>query len=90
MIRNNCWVAGVRLAIQQFIIPKMKKLLIIAGVILIAVALFYFFRLAYYLLCSFEFTNYGYGILTGKILLLIVGIVFLFSGIKMKKKPQSP
>ena len=72
--------------VQQLSIYYMRKLLTIAGVLLIAIALFYFFRLVYYLLNSFEFTNFGYGILTGKILLLLIGIVVLYLGIKMKKK----
>jgi len=68
----------------------MRKLLIVAGILLIILALYYFFRLTYYLLNSFEFTNYGYGILIGKILLFIIGVVLLYSGIKMKKKQDKP
>ena len=67
----------------------MRTLIIIVGVLLIAVALFYFLRLAYYLINSFEFTDYGYGVLTGKILLLIIGVVILYIGIKMKKKQKA-
>jgi len=68
----------------------MKNLLIIIGAILLTIALFYFFRLTYYLINSFEFTNYGYGVLTGKILILIIGVVFMYLGIKMKKNKKSP
>jgi len=67
----------------------MWKFLILTGIILIAIALFYFFQLAYYLSNSFDFTNYGYGILTGKVLILIAGIIFLYLGVKIKKKQKS-
>lgn len=67
----------------------MRTLIIIVGVLLIALAFFYFLRLAYYLINSFEFTDYGYGVLTGKILLLIIGVVILYIGIKMKKKQKA-
>ncbi len=67
----------------------MWKFLILAGVFFTAIPVFYFLRLAYYLLNSFEFTNYGYGILTGNLILLITGVLFLHFGIKLKrnKKP---
>lgn len=67
----------------------MRKLLIIAGILLITISSFYFLRLVYYLLNSYEFTNYGYGILTGKILILVTGVVFLYLGIRMKKKQKN-
>ncbi len=64
----------------------MWKLLILFGVILVTIALFYFLQLAYYLLNSFEFTNYGFGVLSGNILLLTIGVIFLYFGIKIKNK----
>ena len=66
----------------------MWKLLILTGVLITGVALFYFFKLATYLLNSYEFTDYGYGVLTGKIGLLIVGVTLLYFGFKMKKKQK--
>ena len=68
----------------------MWKLLILTGVVLTGVALFYFLKLAIYLLNSYEFTDYGYGVLTGKIGLLIVGLILLYLGFKMKKKQKHP
>lgn len=67
----------------------MWKLLAMTGVLLIGVALFYFLKLASYLLNSYEFTDYGYGILTGKILILISGIILLYLGFNIKKKQKS-
>ena len=74
---------------QYFTIINMWKFLIIAGVFFAAMALFYFLRLAYYLLNSFEFTNYGYGVLTGNVILLIAGVLFVYFGIKMKKNKKT-
>ncbi len=74
---------------QYFTIENMWKFLIIAGVIFATMAVFYFLRLAYYLLNSFEFTNYGFGVLTGKIILLITGVVMVYFGIKMNKNKKT-
>jgi len=64
----------------------MWKLLMLFGVILVTIGLFYFLQLAYYLFNSFEFTNYGFGVLSGKILILTIGVIFLYFGIKIKNK----
>ena len=63
----------------------MWKVLVIAGIFFIALALFYFIKLAYYLINSYEFTDYGYGVLTGKAIFLIIGTLLLWFGFKMKK-----
>jgi len=64
----------------------MSKLLIALGVILITIAVFYFIQLAYNYLNYFEFTNYDYGVLTGKILIFLIGLLAFYFGIKTKKK----
>jgi uncharacterized protein YggT (Ycf19 family) len=64
----------------------MSKALIALGIILIAIGLFYFIELAYNHLNSFEFTNYDYGVLTGKVLIFTAGLLTLYFGIKRKKK----
>ncbi len=63
----------------------MKKFLTITGIILIAISLYYFIRLANLLLNSYELTGYGYGLLAGKVIILLAGILLLYFGIKMKK-----
>ncbi len=63
--------------------------MITGGVVLIILALFYLLRLAYYLYHSFEFTDYGYGILSGKLLILASGVLLVYFGIKAKKKQRS-
>ena len=66
------------------------RLLMIAGVLLVTVSFYYLIRLAFLLLSSYEFTDYGYGILTGKILLFVVGVSLLYFGISIKKKQKKP
>ncbi len=63
----------------------MKYILLIIGILLILISLFYFSKLIYYIIHSYELTNFGYGILVGKIIILIVGISLIYFGIKKKK-----
>ena len=72
-----------------FYFSYMRNLMIIGGVFLIILALFYLLRLSYYLYQSFEFTEYGYGILSGKLLILASGVLLVYFGIKAKKKEGS-
>lgn len=64
----------------------MKYLLITLGVVLISNALIYFIKLPSLLSKSYEFTDFGYGILAGKFILLLLGITLFVLGIKKKKK----
>jgi len=63
----------------------MKYLLILLGAVFTITSLYYFIKLIYYLLKSFEITDYGYGILVGNIIILIIGGALLYFGIKRKK-----
>ncbi len=64
----------------------MRKMLIFIWFTLIAIALLYYLQLAYYLLYSYKLTNYGFGLLIGKILILVFGVMILNSFIKIKKE----
>jgi hypothetical protein len=64
----------------------MKTLLIVVGALLIITSLYYFARLIFLLLNSYEFTDYGFGILAGRFILLALGILLLYLGIKRKSK----
>lgn len=64
----------------------MKRLLIIVGVFLMAVASYYFLNFAYYFFKSFEITSYGYGVLTGNLILFIAGGTCLYIGFKLKRR----
>jgi len=68
----------------NFLIMK-KKILLIIGIILTLISLFYFIRLVYFLINSYVFTNYGYGILFGKFIILLIGILFIYLGTKKRK-----
>ena len=67
----------------------MKYVLILLGIGLIAHALLYFIKLFDLVMNSHEFTNYGLGILAGKLILLVIGIFLMSLGIK-KFKNKSP
>jgi len=64
-----------------------KKILLIIGIILTLISLFYFIKLIYFIMNSYEFTNYGYGILIGKFIILLIGILFIYLGTKKRKSP---
>ena len=69
----------------------MKKVLLVLGFTLVIISIYYLFNLIIYLQKSYDITNYGYGILTGKIILLIIGIFLIYFGFKNgKKKTKSP
>lgn len=73
----------------SFLIEVMKYVLIFLGIGLIAYALLYFIKLVDLLMNSHEFTNYGLGVLAGKIILLVLGIFLMFLGIKkLRQKNQ--
>jgi hypothetical protein len=64
---------------------KMKYVSIVIGFILVAIGVVYFVELAKLLQESYEFTNYGLGILAGKTILLLLGIFLVIWGIKKSK-----
>jgi hypothetical protein len=64
----------------------MRTFIIIAGILIITLSSVYFFKLAYLLYNSYEFTDFAYGILAGRIIVLAAGILLLYFGIKMKKR----
>jgi hypothetical protein len=65
----------------------MKTFLIVVGAIIILISLPYFFRIVYLLFYNtYEFTNFGYGILAGRIIMLIAGFLLLYLGVKYKKR----
>ena len=63
----------------------MKYVVIIAGAILVVSALIYFVRLLTYLLESYEFTEFGFGILAGRVVMLVIGALLIRWGIRMKQ-----
>lgn len=60
----------------------MRYVIILFGTYLIINALVYFIKLSELLSNSYEFTNYGFGILAGKLIFLFMGITLMFFGIK--------
>ena len=64
------------------IAKKMKYTLILIGVILVAIAVLYFIQLTNLIGDSYEFSNYGLGILAGNSILLLIGVLLMFLGIK--------
>jgi hypothetical protein len=54
------------------------RILRIIGVVFLVFTVIYFIRLFFYLYKSYEFTNYGYGILTGNIILFVIGILLIY------------
>lgn len=60
----------------------MRYVIILFGTYLIINALVYFIKLSELLSNSYEFTNYGFGILVGKLIFLFMGITLMFFGIK--------
>lgn len=64
----------------------MPKFLITVGALLLVIALYYFIMLIYYLSNSYGFSEYGLGILVGKTLIFLTGIVFVYIGWKQNKK----
>ena len=63
----------------------MKVILIGLGIIFTAISLIYFFRLLFYIAYSYQLTDFGYGVLVGKSIFLIAGILLIYFGIKKKK-----
>ena len=63
----------------------MKFILIASGVVLTLISLVYFFRLIFYIGNSYQITDFGYGILVGKTIFMIVGILLIYFGIRKKK-----
>ncbi|MGB0391655.1 MAG: hypothetical protein ACPGD5_08805 [Salibacteraceae bacterium] len=63
----------------------MKYVLIVIGVLLFVTSGIYFFKLIGLLNESYEFTNYGLGILLGKSILLVFGVFLIAKGINKFK-----
>ena len=63
----------------------MKRVFIITGIILILISIIYFTKLFYYIFNSFVLTDFGYGVLVGRIIILLLGITFIYLGLKRNK-----
>lgn len=64
----------------------MKRILIIVGGVLVFLAVM---PIIHYVFDYDGLNDYGSGYIWGNVLLLLLGSLLLFRGIKMKKKPSS-
>lgn len=67
----------------------MKYVLILLGLTLLTNAFIYFINLYDLISNSYEFTNYGLGILAGKTTFLLIGIFFVVLGVKKHKTKKN-
>ena len=62
----------------------MKKIILILGILFTAFSLFYFVRLIYFLINHYQLSDYGYGILVGKFVILLIGIFLIYFDLKRR------